>query len=59
MRTVQDLIEALQKIQAELGPKAPAHLLIDDELYDLEINVYPKGNLGPGSVLLTKIPLKK
>lgn len=52
--TAVELIESLQQALPELGKKAPVYLLIDNnELYAFEVTVLPKGNLGPGSVVLT------
>lgn len=49
------MIKRLQEAASsgQLGEAAPVYVLIDNnELYELEIEVLPKGNLGPGSVML-------
>lgn len=53
--SVEKLIERLQEsTRTELGEAALVYMLIDDELYELDLQTCPKGNLGPGSVLLRK-----
>lgn len=55
------LIEQLQAaLSTKLGAKAPVYMLINDELYEVHIQVNNKGELGPGSVLLTgvKVPIR-
>lgn len=54
--TVEDLIKRLQEaVRTDLGAAAPVYLLIDGrQLCELVVDVLPKGNLGPGSVLIVK-----
>jgi len=56
---VSDLIKTLQDALSSLGPGAPIYLVIDNELYGLSVQVNPKGDLGPGSVILLNVPLEK
>ena len=51
----ENLVQQLQAaLCAELGAEAPVYMLIDDKLYEVLVQVNPKGGLGPGSVLLMK-----
>lgn len=46
-----------QALKSELGSDAPVYLYVNEELHELVIQVNPKGKLGPGSVLLTAVPM--
>lgn len=54
MNRLDDLILRLQEAAHELGESAPVYFLLNDRLYTVVVDVVPKGNLGPGSVLLLK-----
>lgn len=53
--TVEDLIARLQEsVRTDLGKDAPVYLLIDEQLFELVVDVLPKGAFGPGSVLMVR-----
>lgn len=56
--TVEDLVGFLQSSLTELGEGAPVLICVENKIYDLEIQVNPKGNLGPGSILILTVPVK-